>query len=115
MADIPFSHELPQHENRLEATSSWRELKAVAATPNPDAENREVQQVADDVLRPLGSMAVAPKKGEDGANYLAVIGTQLADYGPPERRNIDRLRLAREAQRRLLRLSEKTWRLRKLK
>jgi hypothetical protein len=97
MADIPLSHELPQHENALEATSAWRELKAVAATPNPDANNREVQQVADDILRPLGSMAVGPKKGEDGANYLAVLGTQLAAYGPPERREIDRLRLAREA------------------
>jgi hypothetical protein len=40
------SHELPQHENRLEATNTWRELKAVAPTPNPDAENREVQQAA---------------------------------------------------------------------
>jgi hypothetical protein len=97
MSEAVLSHELPQHENKLEATSTWRELKAVAATPNPDANHREVQLAADDVLRPLGSMAVAPKAGEDGASYLAVIGTQLAGYGPEERRQIDRLRLAREA------------------
>jgi VCBS repeat-containing protein len=53
MPEVPHD-ELAPFENRLEATRTWRELKCSPAPPNPDAENREIQQVADDVLRPGG-------------------------------------------------------------
>ena len=84
------SHELPQIENDLEGTALFQKMRDVPAAPNPMAEKREMQVAFDDVLSKLGTRAVAPEPGESPEQYLAVLGTQAAGFGPEERKGINR-------------------------
>jgi hypothetical protein len=85
--------ELPQPENDLTETALFKELRAIQTYRDPLDDKVAAQAVFDDVLSQLGERAVAPERGETNAHYLAVLGTQAAQYGPDERKRIDRCSL----------------------
>jgi hypothetical protein len=100
MADIYHSLSVEQKEpDPFENTALVQKLRATPTAPNGEAEKRELQAVADDILAKLpgARRAVTFKTDETQAEYAAVIGTQLAAFGPAERKDIDRLRLAKDS------------------
>jgi hypothetical protein len=100
MADMYHSLSVEQKEpDPFESTALIQKLRATPTGPNEEAEKRELQAVADDILAKLpgGCRAVTFKADETHAEYVAVIGTQLAVFGPLERKGIDRLRLAKDS------------------
>jgi hypothetical protein len=86
MADTwPRPVELPHEDpSDITKTAIFQELKATPEAPNQLADQRQLQRSFDEV---------APQRGESNEHYLAVLSTQAAQYGPEERRNINRLSL----------------------
>jgi hypothetical protein len=72
----------------------FREMAETPPEPmSPLERKRDLQKAFDAVLSKLGSGAIAPEEGEDDFHYLATLATQAAQYGPPDRREINRLGL----------------------
>jgi hypothetical protein len=100
MADIYHSLIVEQKDpDPFESTALIQKLRTTPAVANEDAEKRQLQAVADDILAKLpgARRAVTFKADETHAEYAAVIGTQLAAFGPEERKEINRLRLAHDS------------------
>jgi hypothetical protein len=98
MADIyhSLSVELPEPDPLAE-NALFKEVQATQSAPDPMQKKRAFQAVADPTLTKLGTRAVAPRLDDSDAKYMAIVGTQLAAFGPEERRKIDRLKLAKDS------------------
>jgi hypothetical protein len=81
----------------LENTAIFSDLSQTHAPIGSSTKQRELQAAFDDVLSKLGTRAIGPDEGETDQHYLAKLSTQAALYGPPDRRNIDRLSLPPDA------------------
>jgi hypothetical protein len=67
-----------------------REAQSSPRAYDAEAVKRDLQIYADEVLIALGARAPSPIPGESKQLYLARIGETAAEFGPKERRSLDR-------------------------
>jgi hypothetical protein len=103
MAEVPdpafrLSSQVRDNRNDVTENAIFKEMQATQTAPDPMEKKRGLQTVADPTLTKLNTRAVAPRLDDTDAEYMAMVGTQLAAFGPEERKTIDRFSLARENQ-----------------